>query len=46
MQVLRRFEQTDKLSVVLDFVDSRGFAKGEHRMMNSDFPKKDVSVIQ
>ena len=43
VQLLRRFRSSERLSVLLNFLSSKGFSGDKFKYFNSDFPKKDVS---
>lgn len=43
-QFVRRFRNSEHLSVLMKFLGSKGFSKENFRFFNSDFPKKDISI--
>lgn len=42
-QCMRRFRNTETLSVLLNYLAAKGYSTAQFRLFNSDFPKKDVS---
>ncbi|CAI2355854.1 unnamed protein product [Caenorhabditis sp. 36 PRJEB53466] len=44
-QEIRRFRQSETLETMFDFLSGKGFPLSEYKVLNSDFPRKNISDV-